>query len=72
MVTTLKYKIKNITGIVASVYHSPNSNHNEFLNVFYNWINKHILNEQNICIFGDINIDWLKDSTLKRKAQRNN
>lgn len=65
-------KIKNsiYKGIVAAIYHSPNANHNEFIEAFNEWCS--LINEENenVLICGDFNINWLEESNNKRKIHR--
>lgn len=64
---SLTVKINEWTGIIACSYHSPSSNDNDFVTEFLNWCGGKIDNTPNCCAIGDFNIDWLNDSTAKRR-----
>lgn len=66
----LTVKINNWNGIVACVYRSPSCKGDQeklFVDAFIKWCDEHIDITDNLLICGDFNINWLTNSTSKKK-----
>lgn len=63
----IKVIIKNIVYLVITVYHSPNSNHSEFINKMENIVVEYYSFMGTIIIIGDFNINMAVNSFYKDK-----
>lgn len=65
----LHSKIDEWNGTIACTYHSPTSNDDDFVCELLKWCDDNIDDNDNFIACGDFNIDWMKDSTAKRRLR---
>lgn len=69
-IVSLCINTPNWRGIIACLYHSPDSNDNDFIDEFIIWCSEIIERHDNIFICGDFNINWYEDDAIRRKLHQ--
>lgn len=69
-ICSVQIKSRLYSGLIAVLYHSPNSSHTTFMDEFNEWCSPIIESGQRIVILGDFNIDWLSNNAESRRIKR--